>query len=155
MITRLTCITLLAMVSPVAAAPSGPPIKATDVDFVVTEANDSGKVTSLQIPIVTYRVGNCYAWVIRFAPASGTARIVEHFRLPGRAPIWNIAVGETGKVGRRRRSAKTPLTIDLSSGVATHGWCIAKGDPFGVHRFTIKQGSRTLHQFVFNIGEVL
>jgi hypothetical protein len=153
---RIRFLLMLAATIPAAAVASPEPrINVTDVDFTVTETDDRGVTKSLSIPIITYRVGNCYTWSIRFAPTPGTAEIVEHFRLPDQAPNWGVMRGSPTKVGRRRSSAKTRITVDLRRGMASNGWCIAEGDPFGVYYFTIKQRGRTLHQFAFNVGEVL
>ena len=153
---RIAVFTLLALSIPatVVAAPS-PQIKVIDSDFFVAEVDDDGSFRKKSIPIVTYRVGNCYGWAIRFAAAPATVDVVEHFRLPAYARQWNVSSDGATKVGRRRLSAKTKLTIDLSRGVASNSWCIAEGDPAGVYHFVIKQRRRTIHEIAFNVGEVL
>jgi hypothetical protein len=99
------------------------------------------------------RSGNaCYEWHMTFDPVAHDVQIVEHLKLPAAAPIWN-GVDNT-VVAADRMSAMTRLQFDGNQGQASHGWCVAKGDPKGRYTFILSNKGNAVGRLRFVIQEL-
>jgi hypothetical protein len=76
------------------------------------------------------------------------------FRLPASAVSWGGVDGvesSATQVNEDRSDATTEIDEWLGDGMITHGWCVAAGDPEGVHDIKVFAEDRLLHQFVFSV----
>ena len=65
---------------------------------------------------------------------------------------WNTsAETETSAVSGNRRTAVTEFEAPLGTGIITHAWCVAAGDPAGPHRIRVYHGDTLLHDFRFTL----
>ena len=154
-----TCVGLAVPQPNVANAKPDPTARVIATGFRLTSTQiDTGKTT--EVPpggVVAYRVEkSCYNWLLTFKPFAGQAGLTEKLLLPGRATVWNSASDEQPtKVKRRGKRGVTQLVADGSTGFATNGWCVARGDPAGAYRFIIKQGGRTVAKISFIVGDTI
>jgi hypothetical protein len=102
---------------------------------------------------IPYRVGtSCYGWVLYFEPVDGTVELDEILALPAPAAEWGGDA--TSTVAEDAQSARTHLRFDGESGVATHSWCVAEGDPEGQYVFTVFHRKKKLGQLPFRLKRV-
>jgi len=98
---------------------------------------------------------SCYRWQIDVPPQDRTISVREVFQLPQAAPQWGDQLNperEFTAVSRDRASAVTEFQAPLAEGNIGHGWCVAQGDPAGIHRMRIYVGDRLVHSFEFLVA---
>ncbi len=151
--------------APPTAAPETPPvlllptlpapdITVTDSQLLSSVTDPAGAEAVTPATAMPYIVGrSCYTWALKYDPVEGDLLLTEELRLPGPARNWG-AEGAT-EVNPQRSAAITHYHFDAATGTATAGWCVAKDDPMGSYRYTIRQGDREIARFDFTVGDLL
>jgi hypothetical protein len=131
-----------------------PDIAVTDSQLLSSVTDPAGAETVTPATAMPYIVGrSCYTWALKYDPVEGDLLLTEELRLPGPARNWG-AEGAT-EVNPQRSAAITHYHFDAATGTATAGWCVAKDDPMGSYRYTIRQGDREIARFDFTVGDLL
>jgi hypothetical protein len=154
----------LVLAAQTASAEALPVVTATHFLAMDPTRGEAGIVETRRIP---HRPGaSCYQWVIAVAPESRRLAIRELFELPAPAEQWGTdpnpftevttevttdLSNQFTAVAADRSRAVTQIDESLDDGLLTHGWCVAEGDPAGLHRIRVFVGERLLHQFDFEI----
>jgi hypothetical protein len=113
----------------------------------------NGDEISYKTNNIPYLINNsCYHWVIHFTPGVGTMEIDEEVQLPAPAPLWGSDPDNPSIISPDKSSAITRRTINLADGMATNGWCVAKGDPKGAYSYTLRYKSEILTRLDFTVG---
>ena len=100
--------------------------------------------------VIPYRVqDSCYGWRLTFAARDRQFNLEELLLIPGAASEW----GDEGKtvVADDRMSSLTPLVVSGHTGVASHQWCVAEGDPEGLYKFVISNDGKVVGKFTFHV----
>ena len=103
--------------------------------FYVADHRDGSVRESNRVPLRP--LTSCYRWQVDVPPQERTIAVREEFQLPRAAPEWGNQPNpqqEFTTVSSDRLSAVTGFQAPLAQGTIGHGWCVAQGDPTGIHR---------------------
>lgn len=129
-------------------------VRVIDARLVATMEQPDGSTAVSATTHIPYVVGrSCYTWVVTFTPVPGRAIWTEELVLPGPAATWGVADGRPSRVAPDRAAATTRIPVDLASGVATSGWCVAEGDPIGTYRLVVRDHDREVYRVDFVVGD--
>ncbi len=139
-----------------AAAPEATPeIRIVRAEFLSELVKPNGMAEIVATNRIPYRPGtSCYRWVIHVEPQQRRISVKEVFKLPASAISWGGVDGVDSsptQVNEDRTDAITEIDEWIGDGMISHGWCVAAGDPEGVHDIKVFAGDRLLHTFVFSV----
>jgi hypothetical protein len=97
----------------------------------------------------------CYNWFVQLAEANLPVKATERFTLPEALPSWETTASAPGDATQIEENGKVAVTTveqtTDTEGWFSHGWCVAEGDPLGLHVVEVSVDGASIAKFEFTV----
>lgn len=126
--------------------------------FVVSVSDGEGNARSVEADLVPYLPNRaCFGWRLRLGAAPAVVRYREVLKLPEAPAYWS---GEHDAYSPHAYSAdRTTATTEQfaapdAEGWIASSWCIAEGDPVGLHSIDVYIDGEHVRHFDFEVKKL-